>query len=107
NAVALGKPGVCVATIAQDYAFGRDGVAAYKEAMEPTGGKVVHEEYLPTDATDFTAAAQRLFGALGDRKDCAEGKYIFSIWAGATSPLARIQDLQPGRLGIKLASGGN
>src|SRR5690606_38266085 len=26
NAVALGKPGICVATIAQDYAFGRDGV---------------------------------------------------------------------------------
>jgi len=107
NAVALGKPGVCVATIAQDYAFGRDGVAAYKEAMTPTGGKVVHEEYLPTDATDFTAAAQRLFGALKDRKDCDQGKYIFAIWAGATSPLARIQDLQPSRHGIKLAAGGN
>ena len=46
NAVALGEPGVCVATIAQDYAFGRDGVAAYKEAMETQGGEVVHEEYL-------------------------------------------------------------
>src|SRR5690606_7734454 len=72
-----------------------------------TGGQIVHEEYLPTDATDFTAAAQRLFGALEGRQGCNEGKYIFSIWAGATNPLARIQDLQPGRLGIKLASGGN
>ncbi len=107
NAVALGKPGVCVATIAQDYAFGRDGVAAYKEAMTPTGGQVVHEEYLPTDATDFTAAAQRLFGALKDRQGCEQGKYIFAIWAGATNPLARIQDLQPARHGIKLAAGGN
>ncbi|GAA5233147.1 ABC transporter substrate-binding protein [Verticiella sediminum] len=107
NAVALGKPGVCVATIAQDYAFGRDGVAAYKQAMTPTGGQVVHEEYLPTDATDFTAAAERLFGSLRERSDCAEGKYIFAIWAGSVNPLARIQDLQPQRFGIKLAAGGN
>jgi branched-chain amino acid transport system substrate-binding protein len=107
NAVALGEPGVCVATIAQDYAFGRDGVAAYKEAMETQGGKVVHEEYLPTDATDFTAAAQRLFGALKDRDGCEQGKYIFAIWAGSANPLSRIQDLQPDRFGIKLATGGN
>lgn len=107
NAVALGKPGVCVATIAQDYAFGRDGVAAYKEAMDGTGGKVVHEEYLPTDATDFTAAAERLFGALRGREGCDEGRYIFAIWAGSVNPLARIQDLQPARHGIKLAAGGN
>jgi len=107
NAVALGKPGVCVATIAQDYAFGRDGVAAYKQAMTPTGGKVVHEEYLPTDATDFTAAAERLFGNLRDRQDCTNGKYIFAIWAGSVNPLARIQDLQPQRYGIQLTAGGN
>ncbi|UWN48362.1 hypothetical protein ASALC70_00542 [Alcanivorax sp. ALC70] len=107
NAVALGEPGVCVSTIAQDYAFGRDGVAAYKEAMEGQGGQVVHEEYLPTDATDFTAAAQRLFNSLKDRDDCEQGKYIFAIWAGSANPLSRIQDLQPERYGIKLATGGN
>ena len=107
NAVALGEPGVCVSTIAQDYAFGRDGVAAYKEAMEAEGGKVVHEEYLPTDATDFTAAAQRLFDSLKDRSDCEQGKYIFAIWAGSSNPLGRIQDLDPSRFGIKLATGGN
>jgi branched-chain amino acid transport system substrate-binding protein len=107
NAVALGEPGVCVSTIAQDYAFGRDGVAAYKEAMEAEGGKIVHEEYLPTDATDFTAAAQRLFDSLKDRTDCDNGKYIFAIWAGSSNPLGRIQDLDPSRHGIKLATGGN
>ncbi|WP_328188459.1 substrate-binding domain-containing protein [Marinobacter sp. OP 3.4] len=107
NAVALGEPGVCVSTIAQDYAFGRDGVAAYKEAMEAEGGKIVHEEYLPTDATDFTAAAQRLFDSLKDRSDCEQGKYIFAIWAGSSNPLGRIQDLDPSRHGIKLATGGN
>jgi branched-chain amino acid transport system substrate-binding protein len=36
NAVALGKPGVVIATLAQDYAFGRDGVAAFKAALAPT-----------------------------------------------------------------------
>lgn len=107
NAVALGKPGVCVATIAQDYAFGRDGVAAYREAMEAEGGSVVHEEYLPLDATDFTAAAQRLFGSLKDRDDCDEGRYIFTIWAGSSNPLSRIKDLEPERHGIQLAAGGN
>ncbi|MBE0506653.1 MAG: substrate-binding domain-containing protein [Marinospirillum sp.] len=107
NAVAIGEPGVCVATIAQDYAFGRDGVAAYKRALHSVGGQVVHEEYLPTDATDFTAAAQRLFNALRNRNDCDKGKHIFSIWAGATNPLPRIQDLQPQRFGIQLTSGGN
>ncbi len=107
NAVAIGQPGVCVSTIAQDYAFGRDGVAAYKAAMEAEGGEIVHEEYLPTDATDFTAAAQRLFNSLEDRAGCDEGKYIFSIWAGASNPLGRIQDLQPERYGIQLTSGGN
>ena len=31
NAVAIGKAGVTVATLAQDNAFGRDGIAAFKE----------------------------------------------------------------------------
>lgn len=107
NAVALGQPGVCVATVAQDYAFGRDGVAAYREAMEAKGGKIVHEEYLPLDTTDFTAAAQRLFGELKDRKGCDQGRFIFSIWAGSSNPLGRIKDLKPERYGIQLATGGN
>ncbi len=107
NAVAIGKPGVCVATIAQDYAFGRDGVAAFKEALQEQGGKVVHEEYLPMDATDVTAAGQRLLDVLKDRSDCGAGKFIFGIWAGANNPFGRIQDMQPERYGIKLATGGN
>src|SRR3954468_7186518 len=37
NAVAIGKQGVTVATLAQDYAFGRDGVAAFKAALSKTG----------------------------------------------------------------------
>src|SRR3990170_8167032 len=64
NAVALGKPGVVIATLAQDYAFGRDGVAAFKAALAPTGAKLAFEEYAKTDTTDFTARAQRIFDAL-------------------------------------------
>ena len=59
NAVAIGKPGVTIATLAQDYAFGRDGVAAFKEALAKTGATLAAEEYAPTNTTDFTAAGQR------------------------------------------------
>jgi branched-chain amino acid transport system substrate-binding protein len=55
NALSIGKPGVVVATLAQDYAYGRDGVEAFKTALARTGAKVVHEEYAPPGTTDFTA----------------------------------------------------
>ena len=45
NAVALDKPGDVIATLAQDNAFGRDGVKAFKEAIKKA--KFVHEEYVP------------------------------------------------------------
>jgi len=106
NAAAVAKPGVCISTIGQDYAFGRDGVAAYKAAATKLGARIVAEEYVAPDATDFTAPAQRLFDSLKDRSDC-KGKYIFVIWAGKTSPLTKLKDLQPERYGIKLTSGGN
>jgi branched-chain amino acid transport system substrate-binding protein len=104
NAVAIGKPGTVVATLAQDYAFGRDGVAAFKEALKGTGAKLVHEEYAPQNATDFTAPAQRLFDALSKEQG---RKVIWVIWAGAANPLARLNQLDPKRLGIELATGGN
>ena len=53
-----GQAGTVIATLAQDYAFGRDGVKAFKDALKTA--KIVHEEYLPTNTTDFTAGAQRL-----------------------------------------------
>jgi branched-chain amino acid transport system substrate-binding protein len=103
NAVAIGKQGVQIATLAQDYAFGRDGVAAFKEAVAKTGATLVHEEYAPTNTTDFTAPAQRLFDAL---KDKPGRKIIWVIWAGA-SPMTKLQDMNPGRFGIELSTGGN
>ena len=103
NAVAIGKQGVTVATLAQDYAFGRDGVAAFKAALSKTGATLAAEEYAPTNTTDFTAPAQRLFDAL---KDKPGRKIIWVIWAGP-SPMTKLQDMNPGRFGIELSTGGN
>lgn len=101
NAVALDREGVSIGMLAQDYAFGRDGVKAFREAL--TKAKIVHEEYLPMATTDFTAGAQRLFDAL---KDKPGRKIIFVLWAGAGNPF-KIIDLNPQRFGIELATGGN
>jgi branched-chain amino acid transport system substrate-binding protein len=103
NAVAIGKPGTVIATLAQDYAFGRDGVAAFKTALAGTGAKIVHEEYAPPTTTDFTAPAQRIFDAL----DKEQGhKVLFVIWAGG-NPLAALKPLAPERHDIEIATGGN
>jgi branched-chain amino acid transport system substrate-binding protein len=104
NALAIGKPGVTIATLAQDYAFGRDGVAAFKEALAKTGATLVAEEYAPISTTDFTAPAQRLFEAL---KDKPGRKIIWVVWAGAGDPLTKLQDMDPARLGIEISTGGN
>jgi branched-chain amino acid transport system substrate-binding protein len=101
NAVALDKAGTSIATLAQDYAFGRDGVKAFKDAVK--SAKIVHEEYLPTNTTDFTAGAQRLIDKL---KDQPGRKVIFIIWAGAGNPF-KIADLDLKRYGIEIATGGN
>ena len=104
-AVALGEDNVSIGMLAQDYAFGRDGVAAFKRALDEThsNSKVVFEEYAPFMTTDFTASAQRLFDAL---KDKPGKKIIAIIWAGP-NPLAKIEDLKPERYGIAVAPGGN
>ncbi len=101
NAVALDKPGTVIATLAQDYAFGRDGVKAFRDAIKKA--KLVHEEYLPTNTTDFTAGAQRLIDKL---KDQPGRKVIFIIWAGGGNPF-KIADLDLKRYGIEIATGGN
>ncbi|MGQ0711130.1 MAG: substrate-binding domain-containing protein [Rhodoferax sp.] len=103
NAVALDKAGVSIVTLAQDYAFGRDGVKAFKEALKTA--KIVHEEYLPTATTDFTAGIQRAVDAL---KDKPGRKVIEVIWAGGTPPYSALAAQELGkRYGIEVASGGN
>ncbi|MBK8741468.1 MAG: substrate-binding domain-containing protein [Betaproteobacteria bacterium] len=103
NAVAVGKAGTSIATLAQDYAFGRDGVKAFKEALAGTGANIVHEEYAPQATTDFTAPAERIFNVM---KDKPGRKVLFVIWAGG-NPFGKLAELNPGRYGIELATGGN
>ena len=103
NALAIGKPGTVVATLAQDYAFGRDFVTAFKTALAPTGAKLVFEEYAPPLTTDFTAPVQRVFDALAKEQG---RKIIFVNWAGG-NPLAALKAMGPERLGIEISTGGN
>ncbi|MEK7839069.1 MAG: substrate-binding domain-containing protein [candidate division NC10 bacterium] len=104
NALAVAKPGVSIATIAQDYAFGKDGVAAYKAAVEKLGAKVVHEEYAPIQATDFTAPIQKIIGALKDKQG---PKYVFVIWAGKGGPYPQLVANRLDKYGITLSASGN
>jgi branched-chain amino acid transport system substrate-binding protein len=104
NAAAVSKPGVSIATIAQDYAFGRDGVAAYKPAAEKLGAKIVHEEYCDPKGTDFTAPIQRIIDAL---KDKPKPKYVFIIWAGKGGPIPQLLSSGLDKHGIEITSGGN
>ncbi len=100
NAVAVDKEGVSIVTMAQDSAFGRDGVKAFKEALSKA--KLVHEEYLPPATTDFTAGAQRMIDKL---KGQPGRKIIFIICAGC-NPF-KIADMDLKRYGIEIATGGN
>ena len=100
NAVAVDKEGVSIVTMAQDSAFGRDGVKAFKEALKKA--KLVHEEYLPPATTDFTAGGQRMIDKL---KGLPGRKIIFIIWAGG-NPF-KIADMDLKRHGIEIATGGN
>ncbi len=104
NAIALAGEDVHIATLAQDYAFGRDGIAAFREALEGQGQSITHEEYVPTDTTDFTAAAERIFTAM---KDLEGDKKLFIIWAGGGNPMGKIQAMDPSRFGVEIATGGN
>ena len=99
------KGKVSIATLAQDYAFGRDGVKALKDALAKMNpeAKIVHEEYAPIKATDFTAPAERIFDAL---KGEPGRKVLVIIWAGP-NPMTKIEALKPERFGIELAPGGN
>jgi hypothetical protein len=84
NAVALDSPDNVIAVLANDNAFGRDGVKAMKEFTKKA--KIVHEEYLPVGTTDFTAGLQRVIDKL---KDQPGKKYISVAWSGAPTPFPR------------------
>lgn len=93
-----------VATLAEDYAFGRDGIKAFKAALDGSGATVVTEEYVPQGTADFTASTERMFNALKDK----EGRKVILIYvAGGGDPMGKIQAMQPERHGIEISTGGH
>ncbi|WP_156453011.1 substrate-binding domain-containing protein [Polycladidibacter stylochi] len=93
-----------VATLAEDYAFGRDGISAFKQALKGSGATVVSEEYVPLKTTDYTAATERLFNALKEK----EGRKVILIYvAGGNDPMGKIKAMQPERYGIEISTGGH
>ena len=97
GAAAIAKEGVTIATLAPDYSFGHDGVAAFKEAAEKLGAKVIHEEYADQAATDFTSNIQKIIDQKPD--------YLYVIWAGANTPWNQISDMKVQEKGIKISTG--
>ncbi len=97
GAAAIAKDGVKIATLSPDYSFGRDGVAAFKEAAEGLGAEIVLEEYADPAATDFTSNIQKVIDSKPD--------YLFVIWAGANSPWNQIGDMKLQEKGIKISTG--
>ncbi len=105
QAIAL-KPdeNLFVATLAEDYAFGRDGIKAFNSALEGSGATVVTEEYVPQGTADFTAAAERLFNALKDK----EGRKVILIYLAASGDApGKILSMDPSRHGIEISMGGH
>ncbi|MCL4426330.1 MAG: substrate-binding domain-containing protein [Firmicutes bacterium] len=96
GAAAIAKPGVKISILAQDYVFGRDGGAALKRAAEKRGAKIVQEQYVPMNATDFTPYIQKIISEKPD--------YLYIIWAGANSPWKAIMDLKLMEKGIKIST---
>lgn len=93
-----------VATLAEDYAFGRDGITAFKAALEGSGATVVTEEYVPQGTADFTAATERMFNALKDK----EGRKVILVYiAGGGDAPGKIKALDPDRYGIEISMGGH
>lgn len=97
GAAAIAKPGVKIATLAQDSAFGRDGIKAFKAAAEKLGATITVEEYGDPNATDYTANIQKIIQAKPD--------YLFVVWAGANSPWKTLLDMKVQEQGIKISTG--
>ncbi|MFC4023302.1 substrate-binding domain-containing protein [Oceanobacillus longus] len=96
-AASIAGEGVKIATLAPDYSFGHDGVAAFVAAAENLGADIVHEEYADQAATDFTANIQKIIESDPD--------YLYVVWAGANSPWNQISDMRLQEQGISITTG--
>ncbi|WP_425267128.1 substrate-binding domain-containing protein [Brevibacillus antibioticus] len=97
GAAAIASTGTKIATMAQDSAYGREGIKAFKTAAEKLGAVIIEEQYVDTNTTDFTANIQKIISA--------KPEYVFITWAGSNSPWKQLQDMQVQQKGIKVSTG--
>ncbi|WP_419761087.1 substrate-binding domain-containing protein [Brevibacillus brevis] len=97
GAAAIASKGTKIATMAQDSAYGREGIEAFKTAAEKLGAVIIEEQYVDTSTTDFTANIQKIISA--------KPEYVFITWAGSNSPWKQLQDMQVQKKGIKVSTG--
>ena len=96
GAAAIAKKGVKIATFAQDNAYGREGIDAFKEAAEKLGAEIINEQYADASSTDFTANIQNIVSSKPD--------YLFITWAGSNSPWKQLKDMKVEEQGIKIST---
>ncbi|PLR86364.1 ABC transporter permease [Bacillus canaveralius] len=96
GAAAIAEKGVKIATLAQDNAYGREGVAAFKEGAEKLGAEIINEQYADAASTDFTANIQNIISSKPD--------YLFIVWAGSNAPWKQLKDMQVEDQGIKIST---
>ena len=96
GAAAIGKEGLTIATLAQDNAYGRDGVSAFKEAAEKLGMEISNEQYADPESTDFTANIQNIVSSKPD--------VLFIVWAGSNSPWKQLKDMKVEEQGIQIST---
>ncbi|RSK53967.1 substrate-binding domain-containing protein [Bacillus canaveralius] len=96
GAAAIAEKGVKIATLAQDNAYGREGVAAFKEGAEKLGAEIINEQYADAALTDFTANIQNIISSKPD--------YLFIVWAGSNAPWKQLKDMQVEDQGIKIST---
>lgn len=97
NVIISNKPGAKVATLAPDSAFGRAGVDPAVNALKEGGAELIHQEFPPTETTDFTPYILRIREAKPD--------YLYVIWAGANNPWSQLMELDLESHGIKIITG--
>ena len=95
-AASIAKDGVKIATLAQDSAYGREGVQAFKEGAKKLGAEVINEQYADANATDFTSNIQNIISSKPD--------YLYIVWAGSNSPWKQLKDMKVAEQGIKLSA---
>ncbi|KQU59618.1 ABC transporter permease [Bacillus sp. Leaf406] len=96
GAASIAEKDVKIATLAQDNAYGREGIEAFKEGAEKLGADIINEQYADPNSTDFTANIQNI---IKDKPD-----YLFIVWAGSNAPWKQLKDMKVEEQGIKIST---